>query len=81
MNSFLSAYLNTTLNNNDISIHNFTVEDIQKLDYFAKAFETIIFEDLEKVTNNFIKFLLRIDACILYSRIKSNDSKMEKTWT
>jgi len=45
----LTAYLNTTLNNNEVSIHNFTVEDIEKLDIFAKAFETIIFEDLEKV--------------------------------
>lgn len=43
------AYLNATLNNNDISIHNFSEEDIQKLDLFAKAFETTIFEDLEKV--------------------------------
>ena len=43
------VYLRSTINNNTISIHNFSQEEIAQLDQFSKAFETIIFEDLGKV--------------------------------
>lgn len=47
--SLFVVYLRSTINNNTISIHNFSQEEITQLDQFSKAFETIIFEDLEKV--------------------------------
>jgi len=31
------------------AIHNFSSQEIEKLEHFSKVFESIIFEDLEKV--------------------------------
>jgi len=42
-------YLRSKIDNNAVSLHNFSIEDIQKLEYFTKAFEKQIFYDLEKV--------------------------------
>lgn len=43
------VYLHSELNTDTLSVHNANVEDMQKLEQFTKVFETVIFEDLEKV--------------------------------
>ena len=57
-NIFLSAFFRSNLNSDAISIHNFTAEDIIRLDKYAKAFESTIFEDLEKVKRTFFLSIL-----------------------
>ena len=47
--TLIKVYLRSKIDNNAVSLHNYSAEDIQKLEYFSKAFEKLIFQDLEKV--------------------------------
>ena len=47
-------YIQSTPNETTLAaaIQNFSAQEIEKLNHFSKIFESIIFEDLEKVLKN-----------------------------